>query len=92
MPTITITSKDLLIIAATTVGTEAIKKSTLTLGNCPGWAMNKLQNHIVDIMTIGTNDKNSITTFGKENFFNRKKGSTRDNQVAIPQPIIVKYI
>ena len=86
------TNRDLLITAAINVGTDAIKNSRFTLGNCPGRAVNKLLNHIVDIMTIGTKDKKSTITFGSENFFNIKKGNTRDNQVAIPQPIIVKYI
>ena len=92
IPTITITKSDLLVMAAIKVGIDAIKYSISTFGNWPGWATNKLINHIVDIITIGTKDKKSTTICGNENFFNRKKGKTRESQVATPQPIIVKYI
>ena len=54
--------------------------------------INKLLNHNVDIITIGTKLKNSITAFGKSNFFNKTNGTTLDNHVTTAQPIIVNII
>ena len=62
------------------------------MGRCPRLGVNKLLNQRDAIITIGTNDRNSTIILGKVNFFNKTNGKIRDNQVAIPQPIIVNIV
>ena len=90
IPTMTITSKFLEMIALITVGKEASKFSQSMLGRCPRFWMNKLLNHKADMITIGTKLKNSATGWEKFIRLIKRKGKTRDNQVAKPQPKIVK--
>lgn len=63
-----------------------------SFGKCPGFPINKLLNQSEAMITIGTKLRKSTTLFGKVNFFNKTKGSTRDNQVANPQPRIVSMV
>lgn len=44
------------------------------------------------MMTIGTNDKNSLTPSESLIFFSKTIGKTRDNHVTKPQPTMVVKI